>query len=270
MTRILITTALSLPIASRYDWVMLGHRSVVQTLIMFTAILGHLNQPIAAQVPPRQAPAPVSDQVGTGTVEGIVIYETDRRRRWRFRRNYVADRKVGHLAAAVVCLEGFSGAEQLAAQDWTIDQQEYRFVPEMLAIRAGDRVRFTNSDLVLHNVTTRGPESPPHIDTFSLRQREEVTRIYRDAGGTQRPIALSCRFHGAMQGWILVFDHPFFQVTASEGKFQLTGVPAGSHSLVMVHAAGRLRWEQVIEVRAGETERIEIRVSPDHLMPNNE
>lgn len=245
-----------------------------QALIMIAVILGHLDQPLGAQGPRRLPLARAANQVGSGTIEGLVIYEADRRRRWRFQRNYVVDRKAGHLAGAVVCLERLSGVERREPQDWTIDQQEYRFIPETLAIRAGDRVHFTNSDSVLHNVTTgqtaRSPESRQHVDTFSLRQREEVQRIYHDAGGTQRPVALSCRFHGAMQGWILVFDHPFFQVTASDGKFQLTGVPAGSQTLVMVHPAGRLRWEQVVEVRAGETARIEIRVSPDHLLPNDE
>jgi plastocyanin len=153
---------------------------------------------------------------------------------------------------------------------WTIDQKDYRFIPETLAVRAGDQIKFTNSDPVLHDVTTQQREDLASEgvkrDSFSLKQRQQVSQTYRDAGGTERPVTLSCRFHSAMRGWIYVFDHPFHQVTKQEGTFHLEDVPAGKHRLVMVHPAGDLRWDQVVEVSAGETRRIEIRVSPDDVL----
>ncbi len=202
-----------------------------------------------------------------------MIYESDRKRPWRFRRNYVADRKQGYLAEAVVCVEGDSAEVAPAParpQQWTIDQKNYRFIPQTLAIRAGDRIRFTNSDPLLHDVTARQTEgSSSEIllqDTFSLQQREEVQRTYRHAGGTQSPIALTCRFHGAMQGWIYVFDHRVFQVTGKDGRFRLVGVSAGRRRLIMVHPGGQLRWEQLVEVSEGGSQRLEIRVTPDNLV----
>ena len=239
-----------------------------QRALILAAVLVSLfgKSPTAQSQQPRPPQQPTAMRA---TIEGVVIYEADRKRRWRFRRNYVADRKNGHLAEALVCLELAALAARPDSVEWTLDQREYRFIPETLAIQAGDRVRFTNGDPQLHDVTSRQSAAGEHVsqtvDTFSLRQREEVVRTYRDAGGTRRPVALTCRFHGAMQGWIYVFDHPFFQVTGTEGKFRLVGVPPGKCRLVMVHAAGRLRWEQDVEVKAGEAKYIEIRVSPDHL-----
>ena len=208
-----------------------------------------------------------------GTIEGVVIYESDRKRSWRYRRYYVADRKKGHLAEAVVSLADDPRTTRPANKNprtWTVDQKDYRFIPETLAVRSGDQINFTNSDALLHDVTTlqrQGLSSEAvRRDSFSLRQREKVSKTYRDAGGTERPVTLSCRFHSAMRGWIYVFDHPFFQVTEKEGTFHLDDVPAGKHRLVMMHPAGDLRWEQVVEVKVGETHRMEIRVSPDNLL----
>ena len=188
----------------------------------------------------------------------------------------MADRKKGHLAEAVVGLaeEPLTLRPTKAKpQTWTVDQENYRFIPETLAVRSGDQIKFTNSDAVLHDVTTQQRQGLASEaikrDSFSLRQRQKVLRTYRD-GGTERPVTLSCRFHSAMRGWIYVFDHPFFQVTEKEGTFRLDDVPVGKHRLVMVHPAGNLRWDQVVEVKAGETHRIEIRVSPDNLRASEE
>ena len=207
-----------------------------------------------------------------GAIEGVVIYESDRQRPWRYRRYYVADRKLGRLAEAVVSLatEPLNlRPTQAKPGAWTIDQKDYRFIPETLAIRSDDQIKFTNGDAVLHDVTTRQrvaiASDAFKQDTFSLEQGREVLQTYRDAGGTERPVKLSCRLHSGMRGWIYVFDHPFFQVTDKEGTFRLDNVPVGKHRLVMVHPAGNLHWEQVLEVKVGETHRIEIRVSPDNV-----
>lgn len=211
----------------------------------------------------------------TATIEGAVIYESDRKRPWRFRRNYVASRKQGHLAEAVVCLaiRERQTDDDASPRQWTVNQKEYRFVPQTLAVQAGDQIRFTNGDPLLHDVTMRQEREggqPISQDAFSLREREEIFRSFQEAGGGERPIALTCRFHGSMQGWIYVFGHRHFQVTAKDGRFRLEGVPVGKQKLVVVHAAGRLRWEQELNLVAGKTRQIEIRVSPDHLVTNEE
>ncbi|MDP6060957.1 MAG: hypothetical protein QGH33_18770, partial [Pirellulaceae bacterium] len=217
----------------------------------------------AAESQPREIGSDV------GTIEGVVIYESDRKRLWRYRRYYVADRKKGHLAEAVVSLAEESLALRPAKgkfQSWTIDQKDYRFIPETLAVRTGDRIKFTNSDPLLHDVTTRQRQGPSgevlKQNSFSLHQREEVLQVFSDVGGTEYPVTLNCRFHSAMRGWIYVFDHPFFQVTEKEGTFRIEDIPAGKYRLVMVHPAGNLRWDQAVDVKAGGTHRVEIRVSP--------
>ena len=84
------------------------------------------------------------------------------------------------------------------------------------------------------------------------------------AGGTRRPVVLGCIFHSQMRSWIYVFDHPQYQLTGTDGKFRLENVPPGEYRLEMVHPPGDLRVSRRIEIKAGQTLRVDIAASPDN------
>jgi plastocyanin len=91
----------------------------------------------------------------TGTIAGTVSYQPDSKRPWRQARYYVKDPAKGQLAEAVVALVGKDlGKHAPAAKPATIvvDQKNFMFTPETVAVRAGDKVKFLNSDKELHNV----------------------------------------------------------------------------------------------------------------------
>ena len=201
----------------------------------------------------------------TGTIEGTVIYEADPKRRWRYSRYYIKDRKKGRLAEAVVGLRS-TKLKKLATpsepKETTIDQKYTRFTPETVAIRSGDSVRFTNSDPFIHNVHTSNPLC--RFDD-SIKTGQSFSQTFTRSGGIYQPIVLGCRFHSVMQAWVFVFDHPWFRLTSTDGRFRLEMVPPGTYQLKMAHSAGDLEWSKRVEVKAGETVTIDIRVSPDNL-----
>ena len=41
--------------------------------------------------------------------------------------------------------------------------------------------------------------------------------------------------HTWMNGWIYVFDHPYYAVTDEAGTFTIKDVPAGEHTLELWH-----------------------------------
>ena len=139
----------------------------------------------------------------------------------------------------------------------------YQFVPETLAIRAGDSVTFTNSDATTHNV-----RSAAGIATFNITLDAEDEFAYRfeRAGGLASPVLLGCVYHGGMRAWIYVFDHPCFAVTGPDGRFRFEQVPPGRYTLEAVHPAGGLRWKQTIVIAPHEKEELtaDIRLTPDH------
>ncbi|MGD9855376.1 MAG: carboxypeptidase regulatory-like domain-containing protein [Planctomycetaceae bacterium] len=200
-----------------------------------------------------------------GVVEGRIVYAADPARPWRFQRYYVKQPKAGGLAEAVVALRGreLNSVPSPSTEDrtHTIDQFNFQFIPETTAIRAGESITFSNSDLSTHNV-----KSTAGIATFNfnLEADDEHTQRFDRAGGMSSPVTLGCVYHGGMRAWVYVFDHPFFTVTGEDGRFRFEHVPPGRYTLELVHPAGQLRWKDTIVVAAGEAVTLDVRLSPDH------
>jgi plastocyanin len=203
-----------------------------------------------------------ADESGkSGAIEGVVSYQADAARPWRYARYYVKQAKSGELAEAVVAVRAKATSDaQPPAQTIVIDQQNFQFQPETAAIRRGDSVKFTNADQTTHNV-----QATSDIASFNVNMPgggEQAIRFDR-AGGIRQPVQVGCVFHSAMRAWVFVFDHPWYQVTPVSGKFRLADVPPGTYELEMTHPAGGLHWRKRVEVKPGETLRVDIRVSAD-------
>lgn len=196
-----------------------------------------------------------------GTIEGVVTYQADASPPWRYARYYVKQPKTGELAEAVVAIRAKAVAESdRQPQTAVIDQQNFQFTPETVALRRGDSIKFTNADQATHNV-----QSSSDIATFNVNMPgggEHVVRFDR-AGGIRQPVTVGCVFHSSMRANIFVFDHPWYKMTAADGRFRLADVPPGEYDLEVVHPAGELRSRKRISVKAGEVIQIDMRLSPD-------
>ena len=198
---------------------------------------------------------------GRGTIEGTVTYRADAAHPWRYARYYVRHAKSGELAEAVVALrgKGLAEARRGAAVTEKIDQHDFQFDPELVAIRVGDSVTFTNTDKTTHNVRASGELASFNI-TMAAGGAGQTVKFER-AGGAQRPVEIGCVFHSNMRAWVFVFDHPFYQVTKEDGRYRLADVPAGEYELEVVHPAGGMRSRKPITVRAGETVKVDVQLS---------
>jgi hypothetical protein len=87
------------------------------------------------------------------------------------------------------------------------------------------------------------------------------------------PIRVACDIHPWMHAWIMVFDHPFYAVTGTDGTFEIQGLPAGTDNLVLwqenigfVTAGGRRGMP--VTVKAGEVTDVgEIKIDPAKVKP---
>ncbi len=198
----------------------------------------------------------------TGAIEATIFYRNDRKHAWRLARYYVKSSKNGELAEAVVALNGPSIRHTATPHESAVvavDQKELRFVPETVAIRAGDRVRFTNSDSQTHNISLNDPRLQ-FSDTIANGQ--QAVETFTRASGIRNPFALGCKFHSQMQGWIYVFDHPFFRTTGVDGRFRLENVPPGEYRLDIAHAAGDLHASRLVHVDPHETVKLDLILTP--------
>jgi plastocyanin len=142
-----------------------------------------------------------------------------------------------------------------------IDQKNCEFLPYSTALHKDQKVVFKSSDAVGHNVHYTGFNNNKNFALGPNGKAEE--KLVKDLS----VIPLVCDIHPWMKGWILVLDHPFFDVTKEDGTFVIEGVPAGPQNLVVQSGFfGFLtpgqKTGQPIMVKPGEVTEVEIVVDP--------
>lgn len=141
-------------------------------------------------------------------------FEADNKVAWADLHQAIADKKVDlkKLKAPVL-----------------LDQVRCRYVPHALAVREGEPTLVLNPEPIAHNVKVSdvfgkndaNPNMPP--GTY---------QVFEWVPSTQ-PLNIQCSIHGWMQGYAMVFDHPYFAVTDKDGSFEIKNVPAGEVTLLL-------------------------------------
>src|SRR5262245_18382279 len=125
-------------------------------LASFVGLLAIAAVGSAAGLPPEASP-PAGAVEGTVTYDGQVTKAAVPDARGLRQELLTVDRRSAGLEFAAVYLVpseegGFPASGDAPSQALVIEQKEYRFVPRVAAVRAGQPVRFTNSDQGNHNV----------------------------------------------------------------------------------------------------------------------
>ena len=166
-----------------------------------------------------------------------------------------APRDVSDLRRGVVYLEtapreAFDERDPVRA---TMDQRNERFIPHVLAVMVGTLVDFPNSDRTYHNV-------------FSLSRAKRFD-LGRYAAGRSKAVRMDrpgivrvfCDIHSHMNAYVLVFAHPYFDVTDEDGRFEIPGLPPGTYTVVGWYE-GEPRATRPVTVSAGGWANLELLV----------
>ena len=86
-----------------------------------------------------------------------------------------------------------------------------------------------NSGTVPHNTKIDSPGDNPSVNP--LLPPGSALVVSRLEGG-DGALAVGCSIHGWMNGYIRVFNHPYFAVTDEDGKFKIENAPAGKYHIV--------------------------------------
>jgi plastocyanin len=134
--------------------------------------------------------------------------------------------------------------EETVRERAVMDQQNERFVPHVLAVTVGTMVEFPNSDKTFHNVFSLSRAKRFDLGRYAAGRSKSVRM---DRAGVVR---VFCDIHSHMNAFVLVFAHPFFDVTEPDGRYELANVPPGSYTVVGWHE-GEPRVEREVTVPAG-------------------
>jgi plastocyanin len=117
-----------------------------------------------------------------------------------------------------------------------MDQQNQRFVPQLLVVETGTRVEFPNSDQVSHQVYSFSPARRFQLPLYKGAPHPPVQFP------TPGLVVLGCNIHDAMVGYILVTESPFHGATDESGGARIPGLPAGTYKVTawgpLIHDGG--------------------------------
>jgi len=129
-----------------------------------------------------------------------------------------------------------------------VGQKDMAFVPMLLPVQAGTRVEFPNYDDTYHNIFSYSPVKRFDLGRYRADERP-VPSVLFDTPGL---VVLRCDIHEHMRGLILVLATPHFVVTDADGRFRLTGLPAGRYTL-KAWLDSRTTLARPVELREGAT-----------------
>lgn len=160
--------------------------------------------------------------------------------------------------SAVDSHAGKKGKRSPAVKPPTIDQAEHRFVPHLLAIGDGQRVKFTNADAANHNVRAVSLQEANNFNVFTAAGGGYEHTFVADK--KSRPIRLTCDIHPWMSAWIYVFRHPFYAVSGKKGEFRIESVPPGKYQLVVRQPDVGYLHTRSLSLKTGEKATVELSI----------
>jgi plastocyanin len=156
-----------------------------------------------------------------GTVSGKVSLEGSKEKRVTQKRDF---------SSVVIWLDPVGNHRvPLTPQKRTIEQKDKMFLPHVLAVPIGSSVDFPNYDPIFHNAFSNFEGQmfdvglyPPKTTRTVKFHREGIVRVF-------------CNIHPSMSAVIAVLRTPYFDVTAADGSYRISGVAPGEYILKVFH-----------------------------------
>jgi plastocyanin len=115
------------------------------------------------------------------------------------------------------------------ATPFEVVTRKKEFLPRVLAVPRGSRVRFPNQDPILHNVFSVSGGNRFDLGLYASGPGKEKRF---DTPGLVR---VFCNVHHTMVSYVLVLDTPYYTTPGPDGSFALAGLPKGKGKLTVWH-----------------------------------
>lgn len=164
----------------------------------------------------------------------------------------------GGLMNVVVWLSDAREGKALPdSRRFEVTNSRCRLDPRVQGVIVGGTLNVKSADPVVHETVIRVSGVTEVLATVTQNGDGQVVPLEKVLARPVR-LELSCRTHPWTQGWIHVFDHPYFVVSAPNGRFALDSIPAGEYTMRTWHErlGGTTR---EIKVEAGGITRVEVK-----------
>ena len=163
----------------------------------------------------------------------------------------------GLLTDAVVWLvDARTGKALPLARRFEITHQRCRITPRVQAVRVGGTLNIRSVDRTVHQARfTRAVDG----STIAVVTEHDAGQVVPDETVLEAAgrIEIRCDVHPWTHGWILAFDHPYYDITDRRGTFAMDSVPPGRYRVIAWHERlGEL--EDSVTVTAGATTRLDL------------
>ena len=181
----------------------------------------------------------------------------------------------GALKDTVVWLADATKGKPFKFETPTIEARDCRFLPFVTIVRDQADVVIMNMDPVMHDIqayetsqlgprvlfNTPLPMNPHHkrnvgADTHEHLAGQPITEQIHMTKG-RKFFVMQCGFHAYMESWGLAVDHPYYQLTAHDGRFSLTDVPPGDYTIMAWHPGVGIVLDKKVTVPAKGTAQVD-------------
>jgi len=112
-----------------------------------------------------------------------------------------------------------------------LDQQGCRYTPHVFGIQVNQPLEIVNSDSTLHNIHA----IPKNNDEFNTGQPVQGMKHSHKFTAKEVMVPFKCDVHPWMNAYAGVLDHPYYAVSATDGKFELKSLPPGEYTVEAWH-----------------------------------
>ena len=170
------------------------------------------------------------------------------------------DPLVYERSRVVVWIDANLPSQPVAA---VMEQENRRFVPDLLVVPEGSTISFPNRDTIFHNVFSLSKTKTFDLGTYPKDRTRTVT--LSNAG----ILYVNCHLHPSMSAVIVVAPNGHFTRPDAAGHFRLQDVPDGRHTVVAWHkAAGFFR--QTVDLDSGRPASVSFLIPFDDKEPAGE
>ncbi len=147
-------------------------------------------------------------------------------------RFYVTDDN-GGLAEVFVSLREVKGEFTAPSEPAVLDQVGCEYTPYILAAQTGQKIVVKNSDPVLHNVhPTPRVKGNSEYNKAQLPKGKDLDFTYNKA---EKFLRFKCDVHPWMFAYVSLVDHPYFDVSGTDGSYTIKNVPPGEYVIEAIH-----------------------------------